>query len=239
MGILRANVVVTLLLFVAFGFGAKAQAEVVAFNDDFNSGPSPLWGNEVGAWSAAGGVYNATLPSGAPPFRYSSLPYQLSDFSFQVDMNDIGDGGIWLRSADNLNGVLLITGGDGFWDNGGSPQKGKDLYWHVFVNGVGSPPGYLSRVENVFDPGVTDATLRVDVSGDTFKAYVNDVLISTLIDGTFATGKVALYDAYGAQSFDNVILNGTAVPEPATLGLLALGSIGLLATRSARKRRTE
>ncbi|MBI2823691.1 MAG: hypothetical protein HYX69_03250 [Planctomycetia bacterium] len=202
---------------------AVVKADIPLFSDDFNSGASPLWGNQVGNWAADGGVYNATEPSGAPPLRYSSLPFDITDFSFQVDMADIGDGGIWLRSQDDQNGVLLVTGGDGFWNNGGSPQAGRDLYWHVFVNGVGNPPGFLSRVANVFDPGVTDATIRVDVVGDTFKAYVNDVLVSTLVDGTYTHGRIALYDAYGPQSFDNVSL--TEVPEGTTFAMFAVGLV--------------
>jgi hypothetical protein len=78
----------------------EARAGVI-FTDNFNSGPSPLWGNEVGAWTAAGGVYNASLPTRAQPYPYTSIPFDLTAFSFQVDINQVADGGIWLRSQDN------------------------------------------------------------------------------------------------------------------------------------------
>jgi hypothetical protein len=208
------------------------------FSDDFSAGASSQWGNEVGSWQAVGGVYNAGAPTGAPPVPYTSLPFQLTDFSMQVDMNDIGDGGIWLRSQDNRNGVLLITGGDGYWDNGSSPQKGRDLYWHVFVNGVATPGGFLSRVANVFDPGVTDATIRVDVVGNTFNAYVNGVLTSTLVNGAFPAGRVALYDAVNPQqSFDNVMLS--VIPEPSSIVLVVVSVVlGLTAVHILTTHRT-
>lgn len=118
--------------------------------------------------------------------------------------------------------MLLVTGGDGYWDGSPNPQAGRDLYWHVFVDGVGMPPGYLGRVHDVFDPGVTDATIRVDVVGNTYKAYVNDVLISTLVDDTYTHGKVALYDAVNPQqSFDNVSIS--AVPAPSSAVMLGFG----------------
>lgn len=44
---------------VVLSFAHQAEAQVI-FADNFDSGASLLWGNEVGAWSAAGGVYQAT-----------------------------------------------------------------------------------------------------------------------------------------------------------------------------------
>ncbi len=38
----------------------------VSFSDAFNGGASPLWGNQIGAWSAAGSVYSAATPSTVP-----------------------------------------------------------------------------------------------------------------------------------------------------------------------------
>jgi hypothetical protein len=207
---------------VAFAQDARGQ---VIFQDNFNSGASPLWGNEIGQWRVNNGIYEATRPTGRQPnIPYSSLPFELRDFSIQVDINDIGDGGLFLRSRNNQNGVLLVTGGDGYWDASNNPQAGKDLYWAVFVNGQPNPPGLLSRVPNVFVPGVTDATIRVDVTGNNYLAYVNGQLISTLTNTSFTSGRVALYDAVNPQqTFDNVIL--TVIPEPS--GIL-LGTMGIL-----------
>src|SRR6266436_36967 len=97
---------------IVLAYGAAPDCAAALFSDDFNAGASPLWGNEVGSWFAAGGVYDSQFPSNSP-LTYSSLPFALSDFSIDVDINHLQDGGIWLHSADNGNGVLLVTGGNG------------------------------------------------------------------------------------------------------------------------------
>jgi hypothetical protein len=229
---LMKSIISTAVVALVLSVPAVSQAAVI-FEDTFDSGASPLWGNEVGNWQAANGEYQATQPTGLPPYVYSSLPFDLTDFTVEVDIRDIGDGGIWLRSQDNQNGVILITGGDGWWDNGGSHQKGRDLYWHVLVNGVGDPPGFLSRTANVFDPGVTDATIRVEVSGDTYKAYVDGVLKSTLVNNTYSHGKIALLDAWNpGQAYERVQI----VPEPSSIVLLMIG-LGMTGVYGRRKRR--
>jgi len=198
---------------------SPAQAAVL-FSDNFDSGASALWGNEIGAWSAAGGVYSATAPS-AVPNASSSLPFDLTDFSIEVDVNDLHDGGIWLRSAAGgavgRTGVLLVTGG--------GATGGTGLYWHIVTGGYGSA---LNVVSNLFVPTVSDVNIRVEVSGDTYSAFVNGsaTAATTLTTNAFASGRVALYD-FSGQTFDNVIL-ATAVPAPATAALLALGLLGAL-----------
>ena len=56
------------------GLTASTAAAQVTFTDNFNSGASALWGNQRGAWSAAGGVYDAHQPSNSPT-TFSLLPY--------------------------------------------------------------------------------------------------------------------------------------------------------------------
>jgi hypothetical protein len=61
---------------------AASTSAAEIFSDNFNSGPSPLWSNERGNWSAFGGIYNAGSPNYTPPLtllKISSEPqYQLS-----------------------------------------------------------------------------------------------------------------------------------------------------------------
>jgi hypothetical protein len=59
---------------------------VQVFTDDFTSGSSPLWGNETGNWAAGGGVYNALNPFAA---NFTSVPFTLTDFVIEVDINDV------------------------------------------------------------------------------------------------------------------------------------------------------
>jgi hypothetical protein len=215
-------VLVGLAAFIGLGM-VPAEAGII-FTDDFNSGASPLWGNEVGNWTASGGVYFAQAPSNSPT-TYSGLPFNLGNFSIDVDINHLQDGGIWLRSVDDQNGVLLVTGGN--------LGTGTGLYWHIVTNGSFS--GELDAVNGLFTPGVSDAHIRVEVSGDTYSAFVNGstTAATTLTTTAFPTGRVGLYD-FSGQTFDNVVVT-SPVPEPASLVMLGTGAASALVYSRRRR----
>jgi hypothetical protein len=179
----------------------------VIFQDDFATGPSPLWGNESGGWTASGGGYYATAPNNNP-CSFSSLPYNLSAFSVDFDISSVSDGGIFLRAQPapgtslGIQGILL---------NFKVPAGGPRLYWHVFYGTNGSPP----LNETYLDYGPTPH-VHVEVLGDTYSAYVNGSTdaATTLTTNVFSTGRVALYD-FSGQSFSNFVLTRT---QP-TLGI--------------------
>src|SRR6266567_122783 len=97
---------------IVLGAALFSRAAVV-FSDNFDSGASSLWGNESGSWSVSGGVYAATAPNNVPS-AFSSLPFNLTNFFVDVDINGVTDGGIWLRSAPapgtavGVKGILLV-----------------------------------------------------------------------------------------------------------------------------------
>lgn len=182
-------------------------ASVTLFADDFTAGPSPQWGNEVGAWSAVDGAYRSAAPSNNP-MTYTSLGLSLRDFTLDLDVNQVRDGGIWLRSPEYNRGILLVTGGFGGTGNG--------LYWHIF-DGV-SPIVPINPAFNLFTPGVETAHVRVVVQGDNYAAYVNGSTTpaTTLTTSAFSEGRVALY-SFSNQSFDNINIS-SAVREPGQSG---------------------
>jgi hypothetical protein len=198
---------------VGLALHAAALGDVL-FTDDFSAGASALWGDEIGAWSAADGVYRATLPSNAPP-TVTSLPFPLRDFTIDVDINDIQDGGLWLRTEFDTvtgvarNGVLLVTGGDVGTYSG--------FYWHTFQNGAYSAPLEPSG-EGLFDIGVSDVTLRVEVIGSTYSVFLDDdpLPATTLTTDLRCDGRVGLYD-FSNQTFDNFVLTGISAGCPEDL----------------------
>ena len=230
---LRCFVPSLVTAFLVASISPLAVAAAVTFADDFNAGASGLWGNEVGAWVTTGGTYGATfVPPNDFPSAHSSLPFVLSDFTVQFDANDIKDGGIWLRSsaagatAVGRVGVMLVTGGRG--------GTGTGLYWHIVPNGS-SYGSILNEATGLFTSGVSDATIRVVVAGDTYSAYVGNAVTpaTVLVTNTFASGQVALVDSGpGVESFDNFQL--AAVPEPATLALMISGLAVLCAHTKKR-----
>jgi hypothetical protein len=195
---------------------ASPAAAAASFSDNFEAGASRLWGNEQGAWSAASGLYDAAFPSNFPS-AHSSLPFVLVDFTIELDVIDVKDGGVWLRSsaapgAVGRTGVLLVTGG-----NGGT---GTGLYWHAVTSGdYGSK---LNEQTGLFASGVSDAHLRIVVEGDVYSVYLDGAQspATTLTTSAFGQGQVALYD-FSTQRFDNVVV--TPVPEPQAAMLFALG----------------
>jgi len=224
---LSATILATVLI-----MSAPASAAIV-FSDNFDGGASSAWGNERGSWRDTGGVYDATNPNNNP-ITYSSVTTfsALTDFAVDVDVNDLDDGGIWLRSAFNggaINGVLLVTGGNNGNNNG--------LYWHTVQNNVFSAP-----LQSVGVPGLQgdDVHLRIEVIGDDYAVFVDgDVTATTtLTTNLFASGSVGLYDfspnsgvsSPREQTFDNVVINDmtiAAISEPGATALLGLGLAGL------------
>lgn len=192
---------------------AQTQAGIL-FSDSFDGGASPLWGNEVGSWAAAAGVYFAEAPNNNP-LTYTGLPFSTTDFTLELDINNVRDGGIWLRSIDNRNGVLLVTGGAFSGSTG--------LYWDIVINGAGGSS--LNTVSGIFTPGVSDPHLKVEVAGNTYSVFVDGAATpaTTLTTDAFSSGRIGLYN-FSEQTFDNVVV--TAVPEPAAFAVF--GGCGLL-----------
>ncbi len=185
--------VVSCLLAVAWSGVAHARP---AFTDNFDSGPSPLWGNELGGWTTAGGVYFATAPANNPT-TYSLLPFVVGDGSIEMDIKGVSDGGVWVRcDATRSNGVLLVTGGH--------TQSGRGFYWHTVHNGGFS--GILNESPAQFNQG-DDIHIRVVAHADTYAVFINGspTPATTLTTADFPTGRFGLYDFSGPlQAFDNV-----------------------------------
>jgi hypothetical protein len=144
-----------------------------------------------------------------------------------VTVNDLNDGGIWLRSSFNggaINGILLVTGGFTGTFNG--------LYFHEFHNGITG-----AALSQVAIPGLqgSDVDLRIVVAGSTYSVFVGSATtpVTTLIDAAFSSGSFGLYDfspLSGASSprgetFDNVSIDVSPqpAPEPGSLALLGTG----------------
>lgn len=218
--------IVTMLFTLASIGGFSTSAEMVPiFEDDFENGADALWGNERGGWIVDNGQYRSTAPDNNP-LTLSSLPFDLDDFIMDVDIENVADGGIWLRAefdANNnpLNGVLLVTGG--FGGNFGG------FYFHTVTNGAFSSP--LNQTGALFSPGLSDIDIRILVEGDQYDVFLNGDFenpVAGLNYSALSSGQTGLYD-FSAQAFDNVRI--TAIPEPGSLCLLAIGGLSMLSIR--------
>jgi hypothetical protein len=225
----------TLLAVIAVLTTAPAQAAQI-FSDNFNSGTADAqWGNNSGNWTAAGGSYRAQSPSNSP-LTHTLLPFNLSDFILEVDVNNASDGGIWLRSDASRTGILLVIGG--------LSHSGTGFYFHEVHNG-GAGGILAPSAAGLFAQG-DEIHIKVVVAGDDYQVFLGNAVTpaTTLTNTAFASGLAGLYD-FGCgqggcpQSFDNFSLSVSdrqQVPLPAGAVLL-LGGLGALAGLGRLRRR--
>jgi hypothetical protein len=186
------------------------QVHAAIFADHFNKKPSALWRNETGAWAVEAGAYKATNPANFPAAS-SSLPFNLTDFSVDFDVNDVQDGGIWLRSAAAPG---TAVGRKGIIFNL-QTINGTKVYWHIVEDG-----NEWGDAQNlVFLSFGNTVHVHIEVAGDTYSAFLDgsSTPASTLTTSLFTQGHVALYD-FSGQSFDNFVLRApsrrTGRPRP-------------------------
>src|SRR5258707_8895360 len=148
---------------------------------------------EVCPWTAPTKLRNA----------FSSLPFNLTNFSIDLDINGVQDGGVWLRSTPvpgtsvGIKGVLLLLKYADF--------PNSQIYWHIVTDGTSYGEG-LNTSPGSFAAG-SNPHVHIEVSGDTYSAFVNGSTqpATILTTSAFASGQVALYD-FSSQTFDNISL---------------------------------
>lgn len=128
------------------------------FFDDFEE-ESGDWGNESGDWAVADGAYAAQSPS-VNPIAYSSLSFDLSEFSVEAEIASANSGGLWLRfDPETLSGVFLCLREGG-------------LAWRLIENGDLANSVVYNQVSGMYTPGVTNLTLRAVVKGPRYEAFL-------------------------------------------------------------------
>lgn len=194
---------------------STAAAGTIVFSDNFNRGANAAWGNESGKWRALKGTYDASVPGNGQthPVTYTDITTKpaLTNFTTFVTVEDLNDGGVWLRSSYNggkINGVLLVTGGQLGTYNG--------FYWHVVQNGVFSPEMNFASL-----PGAQGSTqrLRIVVRGNTYSLYVGGAKtpITSITTSAFSSGSTGLYDFSpnsGASTPRGQVFDNFAVSVP-------------------------
>lgn len=192
--------------------------------------------------TATSGDYFAQVPNNSPA-AVTILPFDLTSYTLQATVNGLGDGGILARTnATDTQYVLLVLGGEGYGQGVRGGNAGNSIYWADSNN----PSATLNLVTGVFTPGNT-YTIKVTAVGDTYSAFINGALTTTITDTVGGSdGGVGLYDdqpntttgsGFGTPTtFSNFSLQGTTVPEPSTIGLLATGFVLSMVTRRGQKR---
>ena len=189
------------------------------WRDHFDGGTQLPWTSLRGDWVAADGTYAAQQPN-STPVTAALLPYELGDFSLEVDLMKPVDGGLWLRTnAAATSGVILVV-------------FSNRLYWHVITdpsNGPWTVHGYADIAPAL---GSGANRIRVTGNGPILRVYVNGAAVAaSTLDLTtvsnppgdnFLRGRVGLYDnAAPGTRFDNLRLeSGTPIE------VVAVGDVG-------------
>jgi hypothetical protein len=80
----------------AFGFIAiltltsLAAASTVSFSDNFTPTASSQWNDYAGNWTTSSGTYYAQTANN-DPYTITALPYDVTNYSLTVTVNDEGD----------------------------------------------------------------------------------------------------------------------------------------------------
>jgi hypothetical protein len=202
-------------LLIATGVAAAEST----WRDNFDQGQQLPWTSVRGNWIASDGTYAAQQP-GSSPVTAALLPYDLSDFSIEVDLIQPVDGGLWLRAnADATSGVLLVV-------------FANRMYWHVIADPVTGP--WTIHGFAWISPALGSGANRIRVTGHgpILRAYVNGAPVATsTLDLTtvtnppgtdFLRGRVGLYDnAAPGTLFDNLRLEAGTPVE-----VVAVGDVG-------------
>lgn len=204
-------------------FASPALAQTV-YRDDFSGGPQLPWSNLRGDWQTVTGEYAAQFPGNTPPTA-ALLPYELSDFSFEVDLIDPADGGLWLRSnAAGTAGVILVV----------FPDR---LYWHV-IDSLDGPYTIYQQASITPNLGPGRTRVRVTGNGPLLRAYLREspTAITTLDLRSvsnppglnYLSGRVGLYDnATPGTRFDNVRVEAGVPIEIIAVGDADNGAVRL------------
>lgn len=208
------------LISLALGAAASAQTISTYPNWDGSSGISPFGNSNTS-------TYGQTLTAPALSFLKSyktSFLYNTGDpFSFRFYV------AAWDEATNRIVGGLLYESGDVT-----SAASGAGFVSYTFNTNLALTPGsryvaFTSTSTQLYRPGGLDSQAFIfsdAYAGGKFVYQNNGTDFSSLASSAWDTGF-----SYGDTAFE---ASFQAVPEPASLAILALGTLGLLRRRAKR-----
>jgi hypothetical protein len=150
------------------------------FCNDLTANPSGLWINET--------VHLVGT--------YSALPFELTNYTADIDIVNADSGGAWLRLPPSASGIGLLL-----------QNTGGSIAWKTYNGGNFSAP--INQVNNVYTIG-SAWHLRVEASGNNYKAFVNGAATpaTQYTSASYPSGRFALRGG-SAQTYHLVCVSAS------------------------------
>lgn len=200
-----------------------AQAANI-FSNDFENGNADNWTSTTGTWSvveeSGNHMYYQSSQNEGRSFSGSNT---WTDYSVQADVK-----------IDNFNGTnrTYVCGryvdGNNYYAASLSNSNGGTLEIRKKVNGSSST--LASKTDFPITTG-TAYTVRLELSGDSLKMYVNDVLQLNAHDNNLTAGGIGLVAYKTAAKFDNI--NAVAPTATPTASATPTATVAPTATPTA------
>lgn len=208
------------------GTGAVAACDITnspgvaapSFNEDTWRVRGGVTANNPGGngngWNLAAPQYSQGAEFDASTVGFTNISFTYDWYSTTQGVKDMQeqytiDGVNWINVA---NGYLVATAND--FVNTNTPEETIDF---SAVAGVANNALFGVRLVSAYDTNSADAAFTAGPGGTpTYAAATNGAIYN---------------NNSGNWRFDNMTFNGTAVPEPASVGILAVGALGLMGRR--------
>ena len=229
------------MIALSIGLGTAASADVVAYWDQ-NS-------NDLG-----GGLFGFTPADFPQPADQGTGTLTLEDFDMTVGANgaystiqSFGGSTENALPAVASGGSLSPQGGDD--GTGAQSNNGMSIVLTASTTGLedvivswaqrGTSTGFNSRAFSYSTDGVNYTLVDTDTGalGSTFVTESYDLSSITALDDAPAVFfKITLdgaTSATGNNRFDNILIEASVIPEPASVVLMGLGAVAMLRRRNA------